>query len=55
MKTILEEKHLSVDGVIDRYPKIMSCIKNHHIHIFTKLCGPFIPTWLGYSMPLTVP
>ena len=43
-RIILDEKLLSIDGVIDIYPKIMSTQKCHHFQVFTKSCGSYIPS-----------
>uniref|UniRef100_M1D9S2 Putative plant transposon protein domain-containing protein n=1 Tax=Solanum tuberosum TaxID=4113 RepID=M1D9S2_SOLTU len=46
LRTILEEKRLSTDSMVDRYLEMWNTIKFHKFEIFTKPWGTYIPNWV---------
>uniref|UniRef100_M1DDX5 Putative plant transposon protein domain-containing protein n=1 Tax=Solanum tuberosum TaxID=4113 RepID=M1DDX5_SOLTU len=46
LRTILEEKRLSMDGVVVRYPLVWDTLRFHRFEQFTSSRGPYIPTWV---------
>uniref|UniRef100_M1D8T9 Polyprotein protein n=1 Tax=Solanum tuberosum TaxID=4113 RepID=M1D8T9_SOLTU len=46
LRTILEEKRLSTNSVVDRYPNVWDTLRFHRFEQFTRPRGPYIPTWV---------
>uniref|UniRef100_M1DJJ6 Polyprotein protein n=1 Tax=Solanum tuberosum TaxID=4113 RepID=M1DJJ6_SOLTU len=46
LRTILEEKLLSTEGLVGRYSKVRDTLQYHRFEQFTRPQGPYIPTWV---------
>lgn len=46
MRTILEEKRLSTNGVVDSYPFVWYTLRFNNFDVFTRPRSSYIPTWI---------
>uniref|UniRef100_M1DN60 Uncharacterized protein n=1 Tax=Solanum tuberosum TaxID=4113 RepID=M1DN60_SOLTU len=46
LRTILEEKRFSTDGVVDMYPNVWDTLRFHRFEKFTRPRGFYIPIWV---------
>uniref|UniRef100_M1DK43 Integrase core domain containing protein n=1 Tax=Solanum tuberosum TaxID=4113 RepID=M1DK43_SOLTU len=46
LRTILEEKLLSTEDLVDRYSAVRDTLHFHRFEQFTRARGPYIPTWV---------
>ncbi|WMV09766.1 hypothetical protein MTR67_003151 [Solanum verrucosum] len=46
LRTILEEKRLSTNGVVGIYPDVWDIIRFHKLECFTQPQGSYIPFWV---------
>uniref|UniRef100_M1DPP3 Putative plant transposon protein domain-containing protein n=1 Tax=Solanum tuberosum TaxID=4113 RepID=M1DPP3_SOLTU len=46
LRTILEEKRLSMDGVVDKNSAVWDTLLFQRLEVFTRPRGPYIPTWV---------
>ena len=46
MRTILEDKRLFTNGMVDRYLAVWDTLRYHILEVFTEPHGSYISTWV---------